>query len=67
MIIDTEQTKKSGPGTAMFSRTGKETIIENLLFQKTEESIPKELGGKQVKKTYQQLEKEKEVNPQRKF
>ena len=52
MIVDTEQTKKSGPGTAMFSRTGKETIIENLLFQKTEDSIPKELGGKQVKKTY---------------
>ena len=67
MIVDTEQTKKSGPGTAMFSRTGNETIINNILYQKKEQDIPKELGGKQVKKTYAQLEKEREKTSKRKF
>ena len=51
----------------MFSRTGNETIINNILYQKKEEEIPKELGGKQIMKTYAQLEKEREKNTKRKF
>ena len=67
MIVDTQQTKNSGPGTAMFSRTGRDTIIANILYQQTEENIPKELGGKQVIKTFKQLEKEKEQKEKKKF
>ena len=33
MLIKTDQAKHSGAGTAMFSKSGKVTIVKNVLFK----------------------------------
>ena len=66
-MITTDFAKKSGPGTAMFSTPGRETITASVLWQLQDQDIPKELGGSKVPRKFQTNGKNKEkgkFNPQ---